>query len=71
MSEQLVAQPQNEGELVELNGHLSGFEKNLVGTRKRVEDIYCYIQLMEDFGHSFDQEHMIHFWLLNVCPLEA
>lgn len=71
MQDDLVKVPEKEEELVALNKNIEECDKNLEALEKEIEKTYEYILIMEQYGEQLEDDAMINFWLLKVCPLEV
>ena len=71
MCEQLRSVPQKEEELIQLNKNIENCDNELKKLEKEIQDTYQYILLMERYGQQFEENAMIKYWLLKVCPLEV
>ena len=71
LQDDLVKVPEKEEDLVELNKNIEDCDKNLEQLEKEIEKTYEYILIMEQYGEQLEDDAMINFWLLKVCPLEV
>jgi hypothetical protein len=68
---QMVRKPEKEEDLVALNRVIESCEERLTELGDKTDETYKYITVMEKHGERFDENSMINFWLLKVCPVDV
>lgn len=71
LREEMIRVPEKEEDLINLNKVLNDCDNQLALLDNQTAETYNYILLMEKYGEKFEDDSMIGFWLLKVCPLEV
>lgn len=67
----LTTPPEVEEGLVALTKSLKEHDIQLAGLENEVIEVGRQIELMHGYGEKLEEEQMVSFWLLKVCPLES
>jgi hypothetical protein len=71
LTEALVKEPETEEDLVKLNAYIAGHEDKLKEFGQEVSLTSEYINLLFRYEYQYNEEAMMDFWVLRVCPLET
>ena len=71
LHDRMIQEPEIEEDLIALNQCISSHEDKLKELNSEVNLTSQFIDLLGKYGFHYDEEAMVNFWVLRVCPLEV